>query len=313
MTVNKNILMHRDFVCDFETELCNALEAAIDSEFEKGDSADFDFIDECAKAINTIRSGESVQLLPLISDKDFINKLKGKSKVNYKIVIALCAVFALVFSAGAIIKNEYILSVSESLSGFIYELFEYDKKPSEIKETESKETITSTQPLRVIGIEIETTPEFKTEYFVGERFSQKGLKVFAEQLNGERLLLNSGSYSVDISETFASKADYETVIINYFGFSESIEVRVIESIKTPKLNSVYVVFPDDFEFTVEDAGKINLEQMQVFAVYSDGKEEKLDDGEYTAEIEIKNSLFNKSVDITVMYQDCSCSFTVEIE
>lgn len=313
MTISKKILMHRDFVLGLETELCNMLEAVIDSEFEKGDNADFDFIDECAEVINAVRFGEGVQLLPLSSDTDFINKLKVKSKLNYKAVIAVCAVFALIISAGVIIKNEYSLSVSEALSGFIYELFESNEKPSEIKETENNQTVLSTEPLRVIGIEIETTPEFKTEYYVGESFSKKGLKVFAELLNGERLLLDAESYTVDVSNSFASKAEYETVIINYCGFSESIEIRVIEGIKTSKLNSVYVVFPDDFDFAVEDAEKINLEQMQVYAVYSDGKEEKLNDDDYTAEFEMNKTLFNKSVNVTVMYQDCSCSFTVDIE
>jgi len=55
MTVSREILMHPDFMADLADELCESLEALIDAEFEKGDEADFDFIDECANAINAIR------------------------------------------------------------------------------------------------------------------------------------------------------------------------------------------------------------------------------------------------------------------
>ena len=84
MTVSREILMHPDFMTNLADELCTMLETIIDAEFEKGDDTDFDFIDECADAINAIRSGDSAQVLPVISRKDFLKKvgIKGERKIK---------------------------------------------------------------------------------------------------------------------------------------------------------------------------------------------------------------------------------------
>ena len=98
MTVSREILMHPDFMTNLADELCAMLEALIDAEFDKGDDTDFDFIDECADVINSIRCGDFSAVMPVISRKDFIEKVSGTSKgiikkVGYLCIIAVAIVF----------------------------------------------------------------------------------------------------------------------------------------------------------------------------------------------------------------------------
>ena len=74
VTVNKDIFLHPDFNGDLTEFLCNYLNALIDEELEKED-ADFDFIDECASAINSIRDGFIDAIIPVISRREFMEKL----------------------------------------------------------------------------------------------------------------------------------------------------------------------------------------------------------------------------------------------
>ncbi len=51
--------------------------------------------------------------------------------------------------------------------------------------------------------------------------------------------------------------------------------------------------------------------MQVYAVYSDGKEQELSSGEYTVTINETGLLLRKSAQIKVEYEGCSCSFEIK--
>ncbi|MEE1012677.1 MAG: bacterial Ig-like domain-containing protein, partial [Acutalibacteraceae bacterium] len=260
MTVSKEILMHPDFTAELADELCEMLEALIDAEFEKGDETDFDFIDECANAINAIRSGDESLILPIISRKDFLKKIGIKTERKFRIMIAACAAVALVFGAVSQIKTEENITIAHALSGIISEFF-----------TDEKQTETTTQPektAKITGIAVETADNFRTEYYVGEKFSSDGLRVYAVYDNGERKAIDK--YTVNVSDTFGTKTCYEMVEISVGDFTQSVEVRIIESLETKKLTSIYALFPDDFTFTAKDLNNIDLSQMQVYAVYSNG-------------------------------------------
>lgn len=311
MTVSREILMHPDFMANLAEELCGMLEAIIDAEFDKGDDTDFDFIDECADAINAIRSGDDAQILPLVSRKDFLKKVGVKSERKFKVLVAAVAAIAILFTAGTQIEVEENLSIVQALSGIISEFF------SDIKQVETTtqpatttSTTTTEKSPELINISVETTPDFKTEYYVGEKFNDKGLKVFAEYDNGERMLVRIDDYTVEVSDRFGTEPKYETVKITAAGFTKTLEVRIIESLETKKLTSIYAVFPDDFTFTADDLNKIDLSEMQVYAVYSNGEERELTADEYTVETEIEKHLFEENAFVTVGYEECSCSFMV---
>ncbi len=308
MTVSREILMHPDFITNLADELCEMLEAIIDAEFDKGDDTDFDFIDECADAINAIRSGDESQILPLISRKDFLKKVGIKTESKFKVWVAACAAIAILFTAGTQIEVEENISIIQALSGIVSDFFTNTKQVEEI--TTQPVTTSTVKEASLINISVETTPEFKTEYYVGEKFSDNGLKVFGEYDNGEKRLVRIEDYTVEVSDTFGTKPKYETVKITAAGFTQTLEVRIIESIETKKLNSVYAIFPEDFTFTAKDLNNINLSEMQVYAVYSNGDETELSADEYALDIEIEKNLFKEEAFVTISYEGCSCSFMV---
>ena len=307
MTVSREILMHPDFITNFVDELCAMLEAVIDAEFDKGDDTDFDFIDECADAINAIRSGDESQILPIISRKDFLKKVGIKTESKFKILVAACAAIAILFTAGTQIEVEENVSIVQALSGIVSDFFTNTKQ---IEATTTQPATTTEKSPKLINITVETTPEFKTEYYVGEKFRQDGIKVFGEYDNGEKRLVRIEDYTVEVSDTFGTKPKYETVKITAAGFTQTLEVRIIESIETKKLNSVYAIFPEDFTFTAKNLNNIDLSQMQVYAVYSNGDKTELTADEYMVETEIERKLFEENAFVTIRFEGCSCSFMV---
>ena len=308
MTVSREILMHPDFVNNLADELCALLEAVIDAEFDKGDETDFDFIDECADAINAIRSGDEAKILPLISRKDFLKKVGVKTERKFKTLVAACAAIAILLTAGTQIEVEENVTLAQSLSGIVSEFFENVISKDEATQPE---TTTAEKEASLINISVETTSDFKSEYYVGEKFSNKGLKVFGEYDNGERRLIRIDDYTVEVSDSFGTEPKYETVKITVGDFTTTFEVRVIESLETKKLTSIYAIFPEDFSFTADDLNNIDLSEMQVYAVYSNGDETELSADEYTVEIETEKTVFKpKEAFVTVSYEGCSCSFMV---
>lgn len=308
MTVSREILMHPDFMTNLADELCAMLEALIDAEFDKGDDTDFDFIDECADAINAIRSGDESQILPIVSRKDFLKKVGVKTESKFKVLVAACAAIAILFTVGTQIEVEENVSIVQALSGIVSDFFTNTKQVEEI--TTQPVTTTTEKEASLINISVETTPDFKTEYYVGEKFSNKGLKVFCEYDNGERMLVRIDNYTVEVSDSFGAEPKYETVKITVGDFTQTLEVRVIESLETKKLTSIYAIFPEDFTFTAKDLNNIDLSQMQVYAVYSNGDETELTADEYTLDIEIEKNLIKEEAFVTISYEGCSCSFMV---
>lgn len=311
ITLNKEILLHPDFTGDLENELCEMLEALIDAEFEKGDNTDFDFIDECADAINAIRSGDMTAVLPVISRRDFIKKVSGSSNKSIKTALAVCAALAVIFGANAVLSKTTDVDIISEVYGFFSEFFTHEAEPIETTTAPAvTETTTQTSAPEIIGISVEKGDNFKSEYYVGESFTADGITVFAEYDNGERKILDKSEYRITVNADFGSAAKYEPVTVEASGLREHLEVRVINSISTKKLSSVYAIFPDDFTFTADDLDNINLDKMQVFAVYSDGSERELSADEYEIVKEIEKNLFEEYATITVGFESCSCSFMV---
>ena len=309
ITLNKEILSHPDFTDNLADMLCQYLEELIDAEFEKGDETDFDFIDECANAINSIRSGNTAEILPVISRREFIEKVSGSShKTVIKTAIAICAALAVIFSANTILSKTQNIDIIREVSGFFTEIFKGEAKP--VETTQPQTTEAPVQAPVITGISVETDDNFKTEYYTGEKFSSDGLSVFAEYDNGERKRLSKDEYTVTVSKDFGSEAKYETVTVEAAGLIEYVEIRVINSISTPKLTSIYAILPDDFEFTAKDLYNIELDGMQVYAVYSDGSEKELMPGEYLVIHEHEGLIIDRYVTITVEYLNCNCSFMI---
>lgn len=321
VTVNKDIFLHPDFNGDLTEFLCNYLNALIDEELEKED-ADFDFIDECASAINSIRDGFIDAVIPVISRKDFMEKLGIRTVRFSKAFAAVIAAAIMLVTANGIIAGATDYNIIEEVSKKIVEFFTQEEEPPE--PTNQPVTTTATPPVtqepsteesttavrKAEAISVEFSSQFRKEYNVGESFSPDGIQVFLIYDDGSRAELDRKDYTLKVLPDFGKKAGYETVTASYKDFDYSFKVRILNTKETPLLTSVYATFPSDYEFKAKDLNNIDLSRMKVYAVYSDESEKELTADDYTVEITDISTLFEKKVIVTVKYETTSCSFTV---
>lgn len=321
--IRKEHFLHPDFTENFKSLMCEYLNSLIDEELLKED-ADFDFIDECANAINAIREDFEGVVLPLISERKFM-KNAGFTKKNsfVKIIAAACAAVAVVMALNTTVEKTTDINLIKSASDWVQSLFTHEmttKKPEETEAekqteettTEKAETETSSQQAVPLAekIELEFSDSFKQEYKVGESLNLNGLTVTISYSDENLKKLPRSQYEISVSPDFGTKAGYETVTIRYGGLEESFTVRVINAENTSLLSSVYAIFPDTFTFTSSDLAKIDLKYMQVFAVYSNGTERELSGDEYEVTFENLSDETEEKVMVTVIYKTTSCSFMV---
>lgn len=321
VTVNKDILLHPDFSQNLNEILCNYLNALIDEELEKED-ADFDFIDECADAINSIRNGFIDAVIPVISRKDFMAKLGIRTVRFSKAFAAVIAAALMLVAANGIIASATDYNIIEEVSKKIVEFFTQEEEPPEpttqpvttttappvTQETSTDESTTAVRKAEAITVEFSS--HFKKEYNVGESFISDGIQVFLIYDDGSREKIERKDYSLKVPSDFGKEAGYETVTVTYKGFENRFKVRILNTKETPLLTSVYATFPSDYDFKAENLDNIDLSGMQVFAVYSDKNEKELTADDYTVEITDISTMFEKKVIVTVKYETVSCSFTV---
>lgn len=321
VTVNKDILLHPDFSQNLNEILCNYLNALIDEELEKED-ADFDFIDECADAINAIRNGFVDAVIPVISRKDFMAKLGIRTVRFSKAFAAVIAAALMLVAANGIIASATDYNIIEEVSKKIVEFFTQEEEPPEpttqpdatttappvTQESSTEESTTAVRKAEAITVEFSS--QFKKEYNVGESFSPDGIQVFLIYDDGGREKIERKDYSLKVPSDFGKEAGYETVTVTYKDFETVFKVRILNTKETPLLTSVYATFPPGYEFKSDDLENIDLSRMRVFAVYSDESEKELTADEYTVKFEDNSTLFEKKVFVTVTYKTASCSFTV---
>ncbi|MBP3938373.1 MAG: bacterial Ig-like domain-containing protein [Clostridia bacterium] len=321
VTVNKDILLHPDFSQNLNEILCNYLNALIDEELEKED-ADFDFIDECADAINSIRNGFVDAVIPVISRKDFMAKLGIRTVRFSKAFAAVIAAALMLVAANGIIASATDYNIIEEVSKKIVEFFTQEEEPPEpttqpvttttappvTQESSTDESTTAVRKAEAITVEFSS--QFKKEYNVGESFSPDGIQVFLIYDDGGREKIERKDYSLKVPSDFGKEAGYETVTVTFKDFESSFKVRILNTKETPLLTSVYATFPPGYEFKSDDLENIDLSRMRVFAVYSDESEKELTADEYTVKFEDNSTLFEKKVFVTVTYKTASCSFTV---
>ena len=312
VTVNREVFLHPDFMQDISETLCNYLNSLIDAELEK-ENTDFDFIDECASAINAIREGFVDAVLPVISRKEFLAKLGIKTnRVSKAFAAVIAAAIMLVAGNSAIAAaTDYniIEEVAQKIADFISNSEEETTLPPQTEPT-TKPTQTTVLHQKEEDITIEFEEGFKTEYNVGEQLNTNGLKVYLLYDDGSKKELEAKNYKITASPSFGKAAGYETVTVSYGEFEQSFKVRILNTESTPLLTSIYAIFPEGYDFTAGDLNNIDLSFMQVYAVYSDGKEKEISPDGYAVDIIDISTLFEKKVLVTVSFEGCSCSFNV---
>ena len=313
IVVNKSILLCEDFTGNLEEALCAYLNNLIDEELAKGDETDFDLIDEYADAINCIREN-GADILPVISDRDFMKRIGIAPKSPAFKIAAIAAALAVVIGIGAVTTQGSPSENARDVAKYFRELFNvYELEPvtEQIPETTTvKAEESTTRQIIIKSIELKFGDGFRREYNVGENFDKTGLEVVALTTEGH---YTTDDYTVKFDSPFAEKAGEQTVTVTAYGFSESFKVRILNNEKTPILNSIYVTFPEGFDFTYSysiDTALLEI-GMRVFAVYSTGEERELSADEYKVDIDETRLPFYSRAYITVSYGGCSSSFTLK--
>lgn len=316
--IRKEHFLHPDFTENFKSLMCEHLNSLIDEELQK-EYADFDFIDECANAINAIREDFEGTVLPLISERKFMENAGYAKKNSFvKVIAAACAVVMVVMALNTTVEKTTDINLIKSASNWVQSLFTHDMTTEKIEETttekqtdettEKAETETVSQQAE--SIEFEFSDTFKREYKVGESLELNGLTVLISYSDETVKMVPHNQYKISVSPDFGTKAGYETVTVKFGSLEESFTVRVINTENTSLLSSVYAIFPDTFTFTSSDLTNIDLKDMQVFAVYSDGMEKELPDSEYELILENISDETEEKVMVTVKYKTTSCSFVI---
>ncbi|MBR2885227.1 MAG: bacterial Ig-like domain-containing protein [Clostridia bacterium] len=202
-----------------------------------------------------------------------------------------------------------IEEVAQKIADFISNSEEETTLPPQTDPT-TKPAQTTVLHQKEEDITIEFEEGFKTEYNVGEQLNTNGLKVYLLYDDGRKKELEAKNYKITASPSFGKAAGYETVTVSYGEFEQNFKVRILNTESTPLLTSIYAIFPQDYDFTAGDLNNIDLSFMQVYAVYSDGKEKEISPDDYAVDIADISTLFEKKVLVTVSFEGCSCSFTV---
>ena len=317
ITIMKEHFHHPDFTENFKSLMCEYLNSLIDEELYKEDS-DFDFIDECANAINAIREDFEGTILPLISKRKFMEKAGYEKKNNFvKIIAAACAAVVVVVAFNTTVEKTTDVNLIRKTSDWVQSLFTKEvttenptEKQTEKTTFEKEETVSQTFVPEAKKIELEFSDSFKHEYKVGESLNLNGLTVLISYSDETIKNVPCSKYEISVSPDFGTKAGYETVTVKCGPLEESFTVRIINTEKTALLSSVYAIFPDTFTFTSSNLTNIDLKDMQVFAVYSDGMEKELTDSEYELIFENISDEMEEKVMVTVKYKTTSCSFVI---
>lgn len=312
--IRKEHFLHLDFTENFKSLMCEYLNSLIDEELLKED-ADFDLIDECANVINAIREDFEGTVLPLISERKFMENAGFVKKNSFiRIVATACAVVVAVIALNTTVEKTTDVNIIKSASNWVQGLFTHEMTTKKSEETTTEkvetETILHQQILQAEKIELEFSDSFKQEYKVGESLNLNGLTVVISYSNDNLKKIPRSQYEISVSPDFGTKAGYETITVKYGSLEETFTVRVINTENTSLLSSVYAIFPDTFTFTTSDLTKIDLKDMQVFAVYSDGTEKELSDSEYEVTFENLSDKTEEKVMVTVTYKTTSCSFMI---
>ena len=263
LTVNREIFLHPDFTRNLDEVLCSYLNSLIDAELCK-DDADFDFIDECADAINSIRSSFQSISAPVISDSGNAEYTQKRIIRFSKAIAAVAAAMLLILTANTAIASATEYNIIEEVSRKIAEIFTSDEKPDEATTQMTATTTTTTtttvpsvtkapstkkeqsttdksktekatshkMPVQIsvlVDIEVGFEEGFKREYYVGEQFDPSGLIVYGVYNDGYRRKLDRSEYNLKIPSGFGRRTGSETIEASiHIGIKCSFTVQVVQ-------------------------------------------------------------------------------------
>lgn len=289
----------------FKAEVAELINSLIDEELSK-DEPNCDFIDECINTLEELESENFAKVIP------FVKKHAGKTfRQKFVSVAAACAILAAI-SFGAVAVSHTIEQKREAKTTTVTQAVTESATAERTKTTEAVTTTTkpTTQAAIPTGIRLRFGDSFKDEYYIGEKLDTSGITAVVSYSDGTEKIVPLADCKVTADDGFGTRERYETVKISFGNASETFRVRVLRKEDTKVLNSVYASFPEGFDFTTEDIDNIDLGGMEVYAVYSDRSEKKLNRGEYTIKTE---KLPNGTAFITITYEGVYTTFGIKEE
>lgn len=289
----------------FKAEVAELINSLIDEELSK-DEPNCDFIDECINTLEELESENFAKVIP------FVKKHAGKTfRQKFVSVAAACAILAAI-SFGAVAVSHTIEQKREAKTTTVTQAVTESATAERRMTTEAVTTTTkpTTQAAISTGIRLRFGDSFKDEYYIGEKLDTSGITAVVSYSDGTEKIVPLADCKVTADDGFGTRERYETVMISFGNASETFRVRVLRKEDTKVLNSVYASFPEGFDFTTEDIDNIDLSGMEVYAVYSDRSEKKLNRGEYTIKTE---KLPNGTAFITITYEGVYTTFGIKEE
>lgn len=289
----------------FKAEVAELINSLIDEELSK-DEPNCDFIDECINTLEELESENFAKVIP------FVKKHAGKTfRQKFVSVAAACAILAAI-SFGAVAVSHTIEQKREAKTNTVTQAVTESTTAERALTTEAVTTTTkpTTQAAMPTGIRLRFGDSFKDEYYIGEKLDTSGITAVVSYSDGTEKIVPLADCKVTADDGFGTKERYETVKISFGNTSETFRVRVLRKEDTKVLNSVYASFPEGFDFTTKDIDNIDLSGMEVYAVYSDRSEKKLNRGEYTIKTE---KLPNGTAFITITYEGVYTTFGIKEE
>ena len=289
----------------FKAEVAELINSLIDEELSK-DEPNCDFIDECINTLEELESENFAKVIP------FVKKHAGKPfRQKFVSVAAACAILAAI-SFGAVAVSHTIEQKREAKPTTVTQAVTESATAERTMTTEAVTTTTkpTTQAAIPTGIRLRFGDSFKDEYYIGEKLDTSGITAVVSYSDGTEKIVPLADCKVTADDRFGTRERYETVKISFGNASETFRVRVLRKEDTKVLNSVYASFPEGFDFTTEDIDNIDLGGMEVYAVYSDRSEKKLNRGEYTIKTE---KLPNGTAFITITYEGVYTTFGIKEE
>lgn len=289
----------------FKAEVAELINSLIDEELSK-DEPNCDFIDECINTLEELESENFAKVIP------FVKKHAGKPfRQKFVSVAAACAILAAI-SFGAVAVSHTIEQKREAKTTTATQAVTESTTAERAMTTEAVTTATkpTTQAAMPTGIRLRFGDSFKDEYYIGEKLDTSGITAVVSYSDGTEKIVPLADCKVTADDGFGTRERYETVKISFGNASETFRVRVLRKEDTKVLNSVYASFPEGFDFTTKDIDNIDLSGMEVYAVYSDRSEKKLNRGEYTIKTE---KLPNGTAFITITYEGVYTTFGIKEE
>lgn len=299
---------------------------------------------------NGIATGSLLRLLSREKFVKTIKNHSTLGHRSQKRILAACAAVALIFSAGTVYSYNIsgvslVKNIENKISNLLHreQVTDYTQENETeeptlavITQNESVEDVTSetTQPLELpmttepvtraediqntlnssilAGIHADIPKTVKTDYIIGEQLLTDGIKMYAEMQDGSVKEISISECEITIPQKFYRDAGKYFVKIAYGEFETNYMVTVNAIKESVVLNSIYGSFDDDFNFTVSDFDNIDLSNMTVMAIYSDGSQREISSADYTVNVEKGFMGMGNKALVTVSYEEREFSFVLTL-